>query len=543
MTADFTITGQQRIAGQVSADGDDGQPTFRSVNPRTREADPVAFHNATLAEIDRAVAAAQAAYAETRHYPASRLARFMEGVAGVIDDLGEGLLATADRETALGIPRLTSERGRTTGQLRQFAALLREGSYVQAILDSALPDRQPAPRPSIRRMLFPIGPVAVFAASNFPLAFSVAGGDTASAFAAGCPVIVKAHPGHPATSELTAQAVEWAVREMGFPPGFFSLVQGNRTEVGQALVKHPGIAAVGFTGSLRAGRAIYNAAASRPTPIPVYAEMGSVNPVVVLPGAIASRSASLAEGLVASVTLGSGQYCTNPGLIFVIDGDGTPEFVDALVAQMSSRAPGVLLNETVQRGLVRTVEATLGKPGIERLMGGGPIDGAGYCFAHTVLQTTASAFRADPELQNEHFGPVTLIVRCESRDDLLAALEALHGSLTATIHTGDSDVVGDIEQSFVARVADLLREKVGRLIWNGLPTGIEVVYAMQHGGPYPATTAPATTSVGMTAIQRFMRPVAFQGLPDALLPDALKDGNPLGIWRIVDNQWTRAPIA
>jgi alpha-ketoglutaric semialdehyde dehydrogenase len=526
------ITGNHLIAGKESREG---TQTFASVNPRTRQPDPVLFANATLAEVDQAVQAAQAAYAETRRYPAHKLADFLDRVARAIEALGDPLLETADRETALGIPRLTNERSRTAGQLRQFGALLREGSYVEAIIDTAQPDRQP-PRPSIRRMLFPIGPVAVFAASNFPLAFSVAGGDTASAFAAGCPVILKAHAGHPATSELTARAINQAISEAGFPPGFFSLLQGDQAEVGQTLVRHPGIAAVGFTGSLRAGRAIYDTAAARPIPIPIYAEMGSVNPIILLPSAIASRAAVLADGLARSVTLGSGQFCTNPGLVFMIDSEATQHFIDLFVNEMAKHTPGILLNENIERGLVRAVETTLKKRGVEGLVGGHTVDGASYCYAPTVIQTTSSVFRSDEELQNEHFGPVTLVVRCESTDDLLKTLDVLHGNLTATIHAAQD------EMTLAGQVCDLLREKVGRLIWNGFPTGVEVVHAMEHGGPYPATTAPATTSVGMTAIKRFMRPVAYQGMPDSLLPDALKDGNPLRIWRIVDNQWTRVSI-
>ncbi|MCZ7546634.1 MAG: aldehyde dehydrogenase family protein [Anaerolineae bacterium] len=289
----MTVTGSNFIAGAPSRAG---SQTFTSVDPRTRTPGAVPFYNATPEEIDRATQAAAATFAETRHYPAQRLAGFLDRVAGEIEALGDALLETADMETALGLARLTGERARTTGQLRQFGNLLREGSYVDAIIDTALPDRQPAPRPSIRRMLFPIGPVAVFSASNFPFAFSVAGGDTASAFAAGCPVVVKAHPGHPATSELFASAINRAVKAERFPAGFFSLLQGDGVEVGQALVQHPAIEAVAFTGSLRAGRAIFDTAAQRPKPIPVYAEMGSVNPVVLLPGAIEARGAEIAEG-------------------------------------------------------------------------------------------------------------------------------------------------------------------------------------------------------------------------------------------------------
>jgi NADP-dependent aldehyde dehydrogenase len=529
----MTITGHHIIAGERSRVGNE---TFTSVNPRSRQPGDTLFFNATPDEIDRAVTAAAEAFAITRNFPARRLADFLDRVADEIEALGDDLLNTADWETGLGIPRLTSERGRTTGQLRQFGALLREGSYVEAIIDTAQPDRQPTPRPDIRRMLFPIGPVAVFSASNFPFAFAVAGGDTASAFAAGCPVIVKGHPSHPATSELFGHAITKAVAASGFPAGFFSLLQGESVEVGQTLVQHPQLEAVGFTGSLRAGRAIFETAARRPRPIPVYAEMGSINPTIFLPGALAARGEALAEALAASVTLGSGQFCTNPGLILIQDTPDSRAFAHMARERIDSRAPGVLLNANVERGLARAVAATLQKPAVERLAGGYAVEDGPYCFANTVMKTTSAAFRADPDLQIEHFGPATLFVVCESYEDLKATLPALHGSLTAAIHAADGEI------SAAAELADLLRDKVGRLIWNGFPTGVEVVYSMQHGGPYPATTSPATTSVGMTAINRFMRPVAFQNAPQAALPDALKDANPLGIWRIVNNVHTRAPV-
>ncbi len=527
------ITGHNLIAGQPS---NDSTLTFRSMDPRRRTPGDTVFYEATPEEIDRAVRAAADAFAETRNYPPGRLADFLERVATEIEALDDELLETADRETALSIPRLAGERARTTGQLRAFAALLREGSYVEAIIDTALPDRQPAPRPDIRRMLFPIGPVAVFAASNFPLAFSVAGGDTASAFAAGCPVILKAHPSHPATSELTAQAVNRAVEAQGFPAGFFSLVQGASVDVGQALVRHPALEAVAFTGSLRGGRALFDAAAARARPIPVYAEMGSVNPVFFLPGAIRDGGAALAERLVASVTLGAGQFCTNPGLLFVPDTAEGRAFVGMVCERMAAREPGVLLNAQIERGLAGAVAETLSRPGVDCLIGGEPVPGGGYCFANTVLQTTAVTFLADPSLQSEHFGPVTLVVLCADEGEMLAAAGALHGHLTASIHAAPD------EWGVAAALADRVRDKVGRIVWNGFPTGVEVVYAMQHGGPYPATTAPATTSVGLTAIKRFLRPVAFQNMPDALLPPALKNVNPLGIWRIVNEQWTREAI-
>lgn len=529
----MVITGKQWIAGEGIQDGDN---PFYSPRPAEGGQGAIAFTNASQTAIDRAVAAAVAAYAETRLYPPDKLAAFLEAVADEFEALGDDLLQIAHAETALSIPRLTGERGRTTGQLRKFAALLREGSYVEAIIDTAMPARQPAPRPAIHRMLIPLGVVGVFAASNFPYAFSVAGGDTASAFAAGCPVIVKAHPGHPETSELAAHAINRAIQKCGFPAGFFSLIHGNQTDVGQALVTHPDIAAIGFTGSLRAGRAIFDAAAARPTPIPVYAEMGSINPVVLLPDAIKNRADSLSTSLAESVTLGSGQFCTNPGLIFVIESAESESFIEQFTHKIGAIQPASLLNATIEKGLAQAVAGTRAHPAVETLIGGDSLETPACGYAHTVLKTTSAAFRADPALQTEHFGPVTLFVVCDSPDDLSATLSALEGNLTATIHAE----AGETETA--AGLYHILREKVGRLIWNGFPTGVEVVGAMQHGGPYPATTAPATTSVGTTAIKRFMRPIAFQNLPDALLPPALQNTNPLGIWRLVDDAWTKDPL-
>ncbi|RPJ00351.1 MAG: aldehyde dehydrogenase (NADP(+)) [Chloroflexi bacterium] len=527
------LSGQNLIAGQWSAQGDD---TFFSVNPRTRAENPIRFFDATTEEIDQAVRSAAQAFVTLRQSSAETLARFLDTTADEIEKLGSALIETADAETALGAPRLESERGRTTAQLRLFARLLREGSYVEAIIDTAQPDRKPAPRPDIRRMLIPLGPVGVFGASNFPLAFGAAGGDTASAFAAGCPVIVKAHPGHPGTSELVARAIQMAGERCDFPPGFFSMVQGSSVNVGQTLVTHPQLEAVGFTGSLRGGRALFDAAAQRPRPIPVYAEMGSVNPIVITPNALKARGEAIAEGLVNSVTLGTGQFCTKPGLVFVVDDAESRSLIGHVSGLMDQRQPGVLLNQAVLTHLSDQVEKTLASGSVTQRTAAASIPSESFCFPNTVLQTTSESFIRDESLQAEHFGPVTLFVMCPTLDDLVAAVDALHANLTAAVHAEDEDL------TLAGALFSRLREKVGRLIWNGFPTGVEVVYAMQHGGPYPATTAPHTTSVGLTAIKRFMRPVAFQNMPDALLPDALKDANPLHIWRMVDHKLTRDPI-
>ncbi len=519
------LTGHNFIAGATSAEGAD---TFFSVDPRNKTRGELPFHNATRGEVNRAVAAAVAAFDEMRRYPPSKIAGFLDEVAAQIEALGDDLLHTADRETGLGLPRLTGERGRTTGQIRSFAALLRDGAYLRAIINSEAPGQ-----PAIKQMQFPLGPVAIFAASNFPFAFAVAGGDSASALAAGCPIVVKAHPGHPATSEMFAQAITAAVVKQGFPAGTFSMLQGSGIDVGQWLVEHDGIEAVGFTGSLRGGRAIHDIAARRPRPIPVYAEMGSVNPVVITPAALAARADEIAEGLVGSVTMGAGQFCTNPGLILLEDSGPARDFIAAVTEQMDAAPAGVLLNEAIASGLDSAVSQTAANAQIEVLTGGdASADGDAFCYTNTVMQTSAAAIRADDRLQIEHFGPVTLFVLCDDRDDLRATVDALEGNLTTTVHAEDSELEA------IGELLHQLREKAGRVIWNGFPTGVAVVHAMQHGGPYPATTAPGTTSVGMNAIYRFMRPISFQNVPDALLPPALQDANPLGILRLVDDVYT-----
>src|SRR5690554_196338 len=527
------ISGQNLIAGQWSAQGNE---TFVSVDPRTKTQSSVQFFNATDGEIDRAVREAATAFKTMRLASAAARAAFLESIADEIEKLGAELIELADAETGLGQPRLEGERSRTTSQLRLFANVLREGSFVEAIIDTAIPDRTPTPRPDIRRMLIPLGPVAVFGASNFPLAFSVAGGDTASAFAAGCPVIVKAHPGHPGTSELVARAVLAAGERHGLPSRFFSMLQGDSVRVGQTLVEHPQLEAVGFTGSLRGGRALFDTAARRPRPIPVFAEMGSINPIVISPQALAVRGDDIAAGLVNSVTLGCGQFCTKPGLVFVVDDAASQTFIARVVELMEQQQLGVLLNQAVLSHLSAAVEQTRATGSVSERSATDIVPSEGYSFPSTVFQTTVEQFLRDEALQNEHFGPVTMFVTCPTPDALIEAVELLHGNLTATVHSEAE------ETAFTSEVFSRLREKAGRLLWHGVPTGVEVAYRMQHGGPYPATTAPQTTSVGVMAIKRFMRPVAFQNIPDALLPEALQASNPLNIWRVVDSRLTREPL-
>ncbi len=530
----MAITGHHLIAGQWLRAN---MPSFSSIAPRNKTQGAIIFAEATETEIHAAVAGAVAAFNLTRTYPAATRALLLDTIAAEIEALGDELLQVCDHETGLGLPRLTGERGRTCNQLRAFATHIREGSFVQAIIDTALPDRQPAPRPDIRRMVIPIGVVAVFTPNNFPLAFGVAGGDTASALAAGCPVIAKGHPSHPATSEMVAKAIHTALKKCHFPEGFFSLVQGASISVGQTLIQHSALAAVGFTGSLRGGRAIFDAAAARPKPIPVYAEMGSINPMVILPDAIATRGDALVRDIAGSVTQGSGQFCTNPGLMLLLDTPESRQLIQNVATTMQAQAPSLLLNAAVENGLVQRVQHTASKATVTLVTGGEVVSENGFCYANTVLQTNAADFLADPDLQEEHFGPVTLFVLCESIAQMKMVLQSLQGQLTATVHASDA------EHDLAGELLDILRDITGRLILNGVPTGVEVVHAMQHGGPYPATTMPNSTSVGMTAIQRWLRPVAYQNMPDALLPDALKNANPLAIWRIVNNETTRAALA
>ena len=493
----------------------------------------VQLEEASPADVDSAAAAAAGAFEGYRRVPADARAAFLDRIAMAIEANDE-LIDAAHAETALPVPRLTGERARTANQLRMFAALVREGSWVDARIDRALPARTPLPKPDIRRMLIPIGPVAVFGASNFPLAFSVAGGDTASALAAGCPVVVKAHPAHPATSDIAARAIVDAARSAGLPAGVFSLLQSTRNDIARALVQHPQITAVGFTGSLRAGRALFDAAADRPEPIPVYAEMGSVNPVFVLPGAVAERAAAIAAGLKDSVTMGVGQFCTNPGLTIGVGDERFDAFVQQLDGQMSAAPSGTMLTPAICRAYEAGIQRLRGLDGVSTTRSS---QTSGEAQALPALFVTdAGAFLRHREIGEEVFGPSTVVVRCGSREDLEAVATQLEGQLTATIH----GTAADLEE--YAWLVSILERKAGRLLMNGFPTGVEVCPSMQHGGPYPATTDSRSTSVGTAAINRFARPVAYQNFPQSLLPPELQDANPRGIWRLVDGQLTKDAV-
>jgi alpha-ketoglutaric semialdehyde dehydrogenase len=510
-----------------------GTETFHAINPATGSALETPFHIATEAEVDRAVELAAQAFPLYRGLSGEARAAFLERIAEEIVELGEALLELAHRETALPLPRLTGERGRTVGQLRMFASLLREGSWVEARIDHAMPDRQPLPRPDLRRMLLPLGPVAVFGASNFPFAFSVAGGDTASALAAGCPVVVKAHPAHPGTSELVARAIERAALVTGMPEGVFSMVHGMK-ETGLALVRHSKLEAVGFTGSLGAGRALFDAAAARPRPIPVYAEMGSVNPVFVLPGALQERGEKIAEGLAQSVTLGVGQFCTNPGVVVGLESDSLNTFLLSTAERLSAIAPGTMLHPSIQKAFVTGTERLKSISGVWAKSQPQTVADMTLTQVNAALfSTDAVHFLRQHDLREEVFGPASLVVICGNPEEMESVAEGLEGQLTATVHANADDV------KRYRGLISILETKVGRLLFNSFPTGVEVSAAMQHGGPYPATSDSRTTSVGTAAILRFVRPLCYQDCPQELLPAELQEENPLRILRLVDTEWTR----
>jgi NADP-dependent aldehyde dehydrogenase len=528
-TAQSPLTGANLIAGEERLTT--GGPTYRAADPRTGALGPVAFHEATAADVGDAATAAAAAFALTRGRPQERTVELLQAIADRLDADAEAIVATASQETALDTTRLTGELARTVAQLRMFADLVAGGDHLEAVLDPPDPTRIP-PRTDLRRMLVALGPVAVFGASNFPLAFGVAGGDTASALAAGCPVVAKAHPAHPGTSELCGRAIAAAVAEAGFPAGWFSLVHGTGAEVGGLLVRAPAIAAVGFTGSLRAGRALHDLAAARPRPIPVFAEMGSVNPLLVTPAALAERGDAIADGLAGSLQMGVGQFCTSPGLLLVPAGDEGDAFVARLAQALRDSAPGCLLTVGIREALVGQLARTRSLAGVEVLVDGAPGDGPGAFLAATLLSAPAAAVVAAPALAEEHFGPAALVVRYDGDDERDAVLDTIEGALTFTIHAAAG------EGADLAPLQWRMAERAGRILWNGYPTGVAVTAAMHHGGPYPATTSALHTSVGTAAIRRFQRPVAFQDTPQDALPAALRDGNPLGIRRLEDGVWT-----
>ncbi|MGA2258094.1 MAG: aldehyde dehydrogenase (NADP(+)) [Thermoguttaceae bacterium] len=518
----MSLTGQNFIGGTTSSGG---AKIFRAVNPSLNTEIEPGFHEAAPHEIDRAMELSEAAFVEYRRCSSGQRAAFLRTIASEIERLGDELVERAITETALPATRIRGERGRTIGQLRMFADLVEEGSWVDARIDHADANRKPAPKPDVRRALAGIGPVVVFGASNFPLAFSVAGGDTASAFAAGCSVVIKANPSHPGTSELVMGAMIRAAKTNAMPDGVASLLHGVNPEVSLALVRHPLAKAVGFTGSHRAGRALFDAAAARAEPIPVYAEMGSINPVFVLPQAVKENSLQIAEGLKNSVTLGVGQFCTKPGVVVCLDDDATRGFVEELFRRMAAAPVGTMLNPRIAKAYADGRKQFAGvHAGLPDL----PTQAAAAVFT-----TTGEQFMSNRHWREELFGPATVVVIANSPEQFEEIASCLDGQLTATIHA----VEGELAEYRL--LVEVLQRKAGRLIFNGFPTGVEVCSAMHHGGPYPATTDSRSTSVGTAAIERFARPVCYQDCPTKMLPAELQEGNPMRIWRLVDGQWSQ----
>ncbi len=496
--------------------------TFNSVDPRTGEPGP-SYEEASPEDVRAAVEAATAVHRSGALRDRAKRVALLRGAAARLRAAGDEIIPVCEAETGLPeVPRLRSELERTCGQLEAFAAIVEAGDDAEAIIDHPDPDAKPIPKPDVRRMRVPLGPVAVFGASNFPLAFSTAGGDTASALAAGCPVIVKGHPSHPGTGELVARELSAAVADAGLPEGTFAHLPAAGVEVGEALVDAPQIAAVGFTGSFNGGKAIFDRAARREVPIPVYAEMGSINPIVVTEAALRERGEKIAEGLTASVASFGGQLCTKPGVVFVPEGETGDAFAADLATRLDAADPQVLLNERLRDAL---------RAGVDRLEGHArPLGGAaapdGPGFRHQPAAYEAPASQLGPELLEEHFGPVVLLLRHGSREELLSALDQMEGQLTGSVHAQPGEDLAD--------VVSALGERAGRVVFNGFPTGVAVTFGMHHGGPYPATTSPLHTSVGMTATDRFTRPIAFQDAPAEALPPELREENPLGIRRRVD---------
>ena len=521
-----SLIGERAVKGQGSA--------LYALNPATGQQLDPAFYSATVDDIDEAANLAVDSFEVLESFSGRDRARVLRRIADNLLAEGAAIVERANLETALPLPRLQSELKRTTGQLNLFADLLDEGSWVNARIDEADRERKPMARPDIRSMLRPLGPVAVFGASNFPLAFSVAGGDTASALAAGCPVVVKAHPAHPGTSELVGKVVLEAVRDSGLPSGTFSLLFDAGTEVGVSLVQHPAIKAVAFTGSAAGGQALMRLAAERPEPIPCYAEMGSTNPVFILAGAMRERGAQIAQGLQASFTLGSGQFCTKPGIVFVPE-DQSGQFERTLAEKMGGLDSFVMLTRGIAANYNQTIKQRIAGSQAQFIAGKGETaEKIRACTEAALFRVTLDHFLDHPELAEEVFGPTTLLVHYGKEQDLLGAAKQLHGHLTATIHGTEEDL---------AKAHELIRvlaAKVGRIVFNGFPTGVEVCHAMVHGGPFPATSDGRSTSVGTQAIYRFARPVCYQDFPDATLPTELQSANPLGLMRLVNGTFTRS---
>ncbi|OKS87259.1 aldehyde dehydrogenase (NADP(+)) [Mucilaginibacter polytrichastri] len=514
----------------VTVDG----KSFKGLAPSTGLQLEGDFTVADEATVNSALAAATDAYKVYKNIGKAKKAEFLRAIATEIAALGETLINRAVAESGLPAGRITGEMGRTTGQLRMFADMVEEGSWVDAVIDTALPERAPLPKPDLRRMLTAIGPVVVFGASNFPLAFSVAGGDTASALAAGCPVVVKVHPAHPGTSAMVGGAICKAAADTGMPAGVFSLLYDTGYSVGEQLVKHPQTKAVAFTGSFNGGMALIKLAQQRTALIPVFTEMGSINPVVFLPEIIQNQPKEMAAKYAASITLGAGQFCTNPGLMLAIKSPGLDTFVQEIAKAIETVPSATMLTEGIWKNYQKLSEGITAKNGITLVAESKAISSELVNQSTAkILTVTAADFLANPKLREEIFGPLSLLVIADSPQQLEAVAASLEGQLTVTI------MAEKTELAQYSDLVDILSSITGRLILNGVPTGVEVCAAMQHGGPFPASSDSRYTSVGTAAIYRFVRPLAWQDWDDTLLPAELQHANPLNIWRQVNNQWTK----
>jgi NADP-dependent aldehyde dehydrogenase len=526
------LTGKNYIGNSLSANG---IKTFKTFDPKENTENKQVFYEASSDEINQAVELAHQAFQIYRTIKSSKKSKFLKAIAIEILNLGDSLIHLVMKEAGLSYERVIGERARTLWQLQMFADLLDNGSWVEASIDTAVDDRKPNLKPDLRKMLIPIGPIVVFGASNFPLAYSTAGGDTVSALAAGCPVIVKSHPMHAGVSELVASAIIKAAQKTGMPNGVFSNLNSSGIEVGIQLVKHPFVKAVGFTGSINGGRALFDLANQRPEPIPVFAEMGSINPVILLPKALQKRNEEIAKIYAQSITLGSGQFCTNPGLILGVKSKELNTFAQYLSDEILSIKPGCMLHPTIVDNFETNKEKMKLQENIATIASykndvnkndGRPL----------ILTVDGTTFLKNPQLHQEVFGPFSMLVQCESIAELKTITSQLEGQLTGTIIAEEEELL------IHANIVEALQYRVGRIIFNGVPTGVEVCPSMQHGGPYPASTDSRFTAVGIHSIKRWVRPFTFQNWPNKLLPEALQNENPQKIMRLINNQLSDSAI-
>ena len=522
------ITGKNYIGNQLSAKG---SKTYKTFDPQLNIENEPIYTEATSEEIDEAVVLASEAFKTFRTASGKQKAEFLNTIADEILALDDELIQTYCSETGLPEGRAKGERGRTIGQLRSFADLITEGSWVEASIDTAQPDRQPMPKSDLRKMLIPLGPVVVFGASNFPLAYSTAGGDTAAALASGCPVIVKSHPMHAGTGELVASAIIKAAEKTNMPNGVFSNINSSGIEVGAELVRHSGVKAVGFTGSIKGGRALYDLAAQREEPIPVFAEMGSINPVIILPEALKSRGESLAKTYAGSITLGTGQFCTNPGLLLGIKGEALSNFIQNLSDEIVKIEPSCMLHPNIIGAYQSKKQTAISQPHLS-VVADYETDVQTNYARQTLTTVEGKTFLDNPTLHQEVFGPFSMVVQCEDAEQLKLIISQLEGQLTGTV------IAESGEASKYPNIIFALQNRVGRIIYNGVPTGVEVCPSMVHGGPYPSSTDSRFTAVGIHSIKRWVRPFSYQDWPNELLPYELKNENPLGISRLVNNKQT-----